>query len=38
MTFPVQEVFTPGVIYDQIVDVKPESYNKFKVAVKNTSA
>lgn len=34
-----EEFFTPGglVIHDQIVDVKPESHNKFRIAVKNIS-
>lgn len=34
-----EEVPTPGglIVYDQIVDVKSESHNKFKVAVKNVS-
>lgn len=34
-----EEFSTPGglIIYDQIVDVKPESHNKFKLAVKNLS-
>lgn len=34
-----EKFFTPGglIIYDQIVDVRPESHNKFKLAVKNLS-
>lgn len=34
-----EEFSTPGglIIYDQIVDVKPQSHNKFKLAVKNLS-
>lgn len=34
-----EEISTPGglIVYDQIVDVKPESHNKFKLAVKNVS-
>lgn len=34
-----EEVPMPGslIVYDQVVDVKPESHNKFKLAVKNVS-
>ena len=34
-----EEIPTPGglIVYDQIVDVKPQSHNKFKLAVQNIS-